>query len=502
MKKLTAVLLALVMMALPMLGLAASPDEMLQEAVDAGRPVSGKVAFELGAIPGLDAEVATIAKDLVDALGFTYAQAGDQTNFALTLSGQDALTFAFASDDVDTYVHSNLLGEKPLAFNAEDGKVLLGYLRNLIEDAGILSKSELAELDALIEQFAAQAAAMPAAPMNVEELDMTGVIAVAAELALKAETTEVTQQPKNSDAAATVTKIALTGEDVANLYKAVFEAMKDSPDLLAALNSMESLTFNGEKVTAEELMDKLPEFADAMGKMIVGDIPVEIYMDEAGEVVYAIGAVTMKGEDENGKEMTIAMDMDYARLTINNGVTHAVNVIAKDTANEGVAISVNVMETENVSSTNVGIASIKEGVAEPVITVDVNVEKEYGETESEEDMDIVVTIIDSDSKEEISFRVEVESAAKKVGEDVAYEADVDLYMMGMDEEILCVKAYQETGSAPESIMTADAIRPGQMTEEEFNSFLTNDVANNALSALMGAMQNLPTSVLTLLLGGQ
>ena len=200
--------------------------------------------------------------------------------------------------------------------------------------------------------------------------------------------------------------------------------------------------------------------------------------------------------------MTIAMDMDYARLTINNGVTHAVNVIAKDTANEGVAISVNVMETENVSSTNVGIASIKEGVAEPVITVDVNVEKEYGETESEEDMDIVVTIIDSDSKEEFSFRVEVESEAKKVGEDVAYEADVDLYMMGMDEEILCVKAYQETGSAPESIMTADAIRPGQMTEEEFNSFLTNDVANNALFALMGAMQNLPTSVLTLLLGGQ
>jgi len=501
MKKLTAVLLALVMLALPVLSLAASPAEMLEEAVNAGRPVTGKVAFELGAIPGLDAEAATIAKELVDALGFSFAQAGDQSNFALTISNEDAVTFAVANDGADIYVQSNLLGEKSLAFNEEDGKVILGYLKNLIVESGIMSEADMAEFEAAIQQAANQTNIQVSEEDFLADLDLTEVISIAAELAMKAETSEVTMQPRNSDNAATVTKITLTGEDVAKLYKAIFESMKNSASMAEMLNAME-LNMDGKPVTAEEMLAKLPEIADEMGKMIQGDIPVEVYMDENGEVVYAIGSVTMKGENEEGKEETIAMNMDYARLTINDGVTHAVNVIAKDAADEGVSISVNVMETEKLTSVNVGIASIKAGVAEPVITVDVNVEKEYGETESEEDMDINVTIIDSESKEEFSFRIEIESEAKKVGEDVAYEMDMDLYIMGMEEEILCVKAYEETGSAPETIVTADAVRPGQMTEEEFSSFLMEDVANNAMNALTGALQKLPTSVLMLLLGGE
>lgn len=492
MKKLIASLLAVVMLALPVLGLAASPDEMLQEAVDAGRPVSGKIAFDFGSFPGLDEETATIIDELLNALGFTFAQAGDQNSFALTLSGQDAITFAIANDELDTYVKSNLLSDKALAFNAEEGAVLLDYLKNLAVSTGIMSEADVAELEASIAQMN-----VPTTSVSTEDIDLTGFIATAAELALKSTTTEVTQQPKNSDAAATVTKINFTGEDVAKLYKSIFAAVQDNPDIISALNSMDGLTYNGEAVTAEELMAKLPELADQIGAMVEGEIPVEIYMDENGEIVYGIATVNMKGENNEGVESTVTVEMDYARLTINNGVTHAINTIAKDNNGEGASVSVNILESEKLTSVNVGIASIANGAAEPVVTVDVNVEKEYGETESEEDAEIAVTIIDSESKEEISFRLEIESEAKKVGEDVTYESDMDLYILGMEEELLCIKVKQETGSAPESIMDADAIRPGKMTEDEFNTFLTNDVANNAMMALMGAMQNLPTSVLML-----
>ena len=492
MKKLTAMLLALVMLALPVLGLAASPAEMLEEAVNAGRPLSGKVAFDFGSFPGLDQETATIIDDLLNALGITYAQNGNQTNFALTLSGQDAITFAAASDETDTYIKSNLLGSKALAFNVEEGAVALGYLKNLAVASGMMTEADVAQVEAAIAQ-----ASVPATTAEAEEIDLTGFIATVAELALKATTTEVTQQPRNSDDAVTVTKVSFTGEDVAKLYKSIFEALKDNPDFVSLLNSLGSMMNNGEEVTAEELIAKLPEFADQIGAMVVGEIPVEIYMDEAGEIVYGIATVNMKGENNEGVESTVTVDMDYARLTINNGVTHAINTIAKDNNGEGTSVSINVMDTDTVTSANVGLAAIANGVAEPVLAVEVNVEKEYGETESEEDIDIDVTITDSESKEEFTFSIEVETEAKKVGEDVTYESDMDLYIMGLEEELLCIKVKQETGTAPASIATADAVRPGQMTEEEFNSYLTNDLANNAMIALMGAMQKLPTSVLML-----
>lgn len=495
MKKLTAMLLALVMMTLPMLGLAASPDEMLQAAVDAGRPLKVEGQLNYGAIPGMDAEIETIINDVVDAIGFTYTEQENQGSFALKLSGNDVLTFAGATEGEDIYINSNLLGGT-VAFNGEEGKAILEKLMNLAVSSGMMTEDELAEIKAALDQAAAQVAA-PMENVDVEDMDLTGLLNVAMELAAKVQTGEVTQQPKNCDAAATMVTITLTGEDITKLYTEIFKLLQNVPQFTEALQSADTLTINGENVTPEEFVAKLPEMAGEIGKMIDGDIPVAIYMDEAGEPVYGTLAMTMKAENEEGTEETVAMDMNYARLTVNEGVTHAVNVIAKDNNNEGVSVSVNVLTSEKKDVVNVAVASLKGDVAEPVVNVDVTVEKEYGETESEEDVLVVVTIVDSESKEEISFAVEAETEAKLVGEDVVYESDIDLNVMGI-EELLCIKITETTGEAAESIVTADAVRPGQMTEEEFNTYVTEDVASNAMNALMGLIQNLPASALSLL----
>ena len=490
MNKLTAMLLALVMMTLPMLGLAASPDEMLQAAVDAGRPLKVEGQLNYGAIPGMDAEIETIINDVVDAIGFTYTEQENQGSFALKLSGNDVLTFAGATEGEDIYINSNLLGGT-VAFNGEEGKVVLEYLMNLAVSSGMMTEDELAEIKAALEQATAQVAA-PMENVDVEDMDLTGLLNVAMELAAKVQTGEVTQQPKNCDAAATVMTFTLTGEDITKLYTEIFKLLQNVPQFTEALQSADTLTINGENVTPEEFVAKLPEMAGEIGKMIQGDIPVAIYMDEAGEPVYGTLAMTMAAEGD-----TVSMDMNYARLTVNEGVTHAVNVVAKDNNNEGASVSVNVLTSEKKDVVNVAVASLKDNVAEPVVNVDVTVEKEYGETESEEDVLVAVTIVDSDSKEEISFAVEAETEAKLVGEDVVYESDIDLNVMGI-EDLLCIKITETTGEAAESIVTADAVRPGQMTEEEFNAYVTEDVASNAMNALMGLIQNLPASALSLL----
>lgn len=492
MKKFTAVLLALLMMALPVLGMAASPAEMIEGAAAAGQPIHTAVTFDSGTIPGLDAETAAIFNDVIDALGFTTDTQENQTNFAMQLSGTDVLTLAWATEGEDTYINSNLLGGT-IAFNATEGDVIIDHLLKMAVDADMLTESDVAEVKQLIEQLKTEMNTQVEA-IDLENIDMTALLTVVEELMQKVTTGEVTQQPKNSDPAATVITMKLTGEDITKVYKVIFDVMKNVPQFTQALESA-SLTMNGEKVTADEMIAKLPELADQIGAMVQGEIPVEIYLDEAGEPVYGIMSMTMKAEDE-----TITMDMDFARRTVNEGVTYAVTIRAEDANDEGVSITADVLETEALTTANVGIASIKNGVSEPVITVSVLLNKNYGETKSEENMIVDVVVTDSDSGEEISFKIDMDSEAEVLADGgVQYEAEMDLYILGMEEELFTIEVEQLSGKAVDSIVTADAVRPGTMTEDEVAQYVNNDVMNALMNALMGLVQNLPASVLSLVM---
>lgn len=492
MKKFTAVLLALLMMALPVLGMAASPAEMIEGAAAAGQPIHTAVTFDSGTIPGLDAETAAIFNDVIDALGFTTDTQENQTNFAMQLSGTDVLTLAWATEGEDTYINSNLLGGT-IAFNATEGDVIIDHLLKMAVDADMFTESDAAEVKQLIEQLKTEMNTQVEA-IDLENIDMTALLTVVEELMGKVTTGEVTQQPKNSDPAATVITMKLTGEDITKVYKVIFDVMKNVPQFTQALESAD-LTMNGEKVTADEMIAKLPELADQIGAMVQGEIPVEIYLDEAGEPVYGIMSMTMKAEDE-----TITMDMDFARRTVNEGVTYAVTIRAEDANDEGVSITADVLETEALTTANVGIASIKNGVSEPVITVSVLLNKNYGETKSEENMIVDVVVTDSDSGEEISFKIDMDSEAEVLADGgVQYEAEMDLYILGMEEELFTIEVEQLSGKAVDSIVTADAVRPGTMTEDEVAQYVNNDVMNALMNALMGLVQNLPASVLSLVM---
>lgn len=492
MKKFTAVLLALLMMALPVLGMAASPAEMIEGAAAAGQPIHTAVTFDSGTIPGLDAETAAMVNDLIDALGFTTDTQENQTNFAMQLSGTDVLTLAWATEGEDTYINSNLLGGT-IAFNATEGDVIIDHLLKMAVDADMLTESDVAEVKQLIEQLKTEMNTQVEA-IDLENIDMTALLSVVEELMQKVTTGEVTQQPKNSDPAASVITMKLTGEDITKVYKVIFDVMKNVPQFTQALESA-SLTMDGEKVTADEMIAKLPELADQIGAMVQGEIPVEIYLDEAGEPVYGIMSMTMKAEDE-----TITMDMDFARRTVNEGVTYAVTIRAEDANDEGVSITADVLETEALTTANVGIASIKNGVSEPVITVSVLLNKNYGETKSEENMIVDVVVTDSDSGEEISFKIDMDSEAEVLADGgVQYEAEMDLYILGMEEELFTIEVEQLSGKAVDSIVTADAVRPGTMTEDEVAQYVNNDVMNALMNALMGLVQNLPASVLSLVM---
>lgn len=488
MKKLTALLLALLMLALPVMGMAASPDELFTQAAET-RPYKKEGKLTWGNTSLLDAETQALVKDVVDAIGFTLAGQENQTDFALTLSGNDVLTLSTATQGEDTYLLTNLLGGT-VAFNEAEGSVILDYLMNLCVASGMMTEDDVAQAKASIQQALDQAESVSLT--EGVSIDTAPLSTWLEDFAARITTEEVTQQPKNSDPAAQLVSITLTGEDLTQLYTLLFDSLMDNPNFIAGLNSA-TLTMDGESVTAEEFAARLPEMAKKIGDAVQGDIPVNLYLDADGNPVYITAVVTMTMESE-GKTVTITMDMDYTRLTVAEGVTHAFNIIALDKNNEGLSISVSVLNSDKLTTVSAGLGSIRDGAATPVLGLDVKAEKEYGDAESELDLEAVLTIV-SDGQE-LTLGLDMDKETKMNGQDAVYEGDMDISFMG--EELLCVKVTAATGEAAPSIITADAVRPGQMTEEDFNAYVENDVMMALQMALVNLIQSLPASVLSLL----
>ena len=87
MRKMMSMLLALVMLLTPVLGFAASPAELLDQAWQAGCTLTTQVSFEMGDLP-IPEEAQTVLNDLVTALGLrTAAMPEGKVEAALTLQG-------------------------------------------------------------------------------------------------------------------------------------------------------------------------------------------------------------------------------------------------------------------------------------------------------------------------------------------------------------------------------------------------------------------------------
>lgn len=499
MKKLTALILALVMLALPAMGLAASPVELLSAAVEAGRPLSGKVSFVGGEMP-LDANTAAIVNDVLNALSFRFdEQEGDapQSDFALVLSGKDVLTFALAEKGEDYYLKSNLLGEDTVAFTADEGVTILERFMQVLVDAGTMTQSDADELKQQLD------AMMSGSATSVEEfdpasLDTSELVAYITKIAERAKTEEVTAQPKNCDQAKTVITFSLTGEEVAKVYEITFKMLQKNDAFMAQLDQMLQ-SANSKPATGKELMDEAIAKMNEAFTGIVGDVPFAFYENEAGELVYATMDMAMR-EDMDDDDI-ITMAVEYARLTVNEGVTHNVNVIAKEDGKDadGVSMTVNVLAGEKRTFVDFAMAEIDDGVTQkPIISVAFNLDKDRTETTAKDQMVWDMVIVDDDTKEEMGITIKADLNGAKNGEDATLQADVKFFLKGAQKELFTVKVDAATGTAAPSIVTDAAVRPAPMDDAEFNAFV-GQAFQNAQVAFVTALQNLPESVLQMIM---
>lgn len=265
-------------------------------------------------------------KDLFDALSFTLT--GGEKAGALTVNVADTgvVSIAASVDENGLYLGSELLGETVYYIGWDDLFTLM--------DAAIASSAdgdELAAAQQSMEQFKSALMALiageeiPAQSTDVEANKDAVLAQFADDPAMQAwlqtimdkvvvENGEFTAEGR--DVAAVKSSMTMTAEDLLPLF-----------DTDYMRNSVKSgLQGSEENMTAEEL-EKATDEVLAQSRQVIADsdflMSMETYADEANENLIGMDMkMTMTIKEDGEVEGTLAMLMNYKRLTTAAGVSH------------------------------------------------------------------------------------------------------------------------------------------------------------------------------------
>lgn len=550
MKKFAAICLALLMLTLPVLGCAATSGEMISNARDKGMPLKTTVTFTPADLSStLGAETAAVYSDVLNALSIELYQADDQGSLSAQLSGKDVLSLTGAIKDGTTYLNSNFLGSRSIAVDADEWQPLLEKLVDLLAAAGEMDEDEAALVKA---QLAGMFSGEMAAQMNAEDafadVDWTPVIdLVSGMLKKKGTVAEVTEQPADCDKAMNKVTVTLDGEDMVKLYSTAADCIRKSDSAMAFLDKqLESSDMTGEELLTE-LLDAMEEtFSNTTTELLVTE-----YMSLSGDLVAMDMDMTMTQDD-----VTVKAPLVYRRLTGEQGVSHTVSI--RCSADDVPVMTVDLLYLDADPAGMVTFkANLLDGDDKMQMTADAafddkNVDASFKMDVTESGESVVMTVSVVSTNEDNKSNTDVKLNVNSGGEDVSIalkldgeqtpgdttassmgnmslsmdvdgvemalngsyttvteagessvcretNADVALTVMGMEIPLCSVKAVTENCDAMASLAEGESVHPAAMSDEELSAY-GEEIVTDAQTALMVLIQNLPTSVLQLMMG--
>lgn len=500
MKKLFSLILAMLMLAMPLfsqaesvIGGADGPTEILvtntlklpsvlaEEALASGRRVITTLRFDN--IEGVDAEdpMATAAiLDLLNALGLTAAQQGDEFDMALTVSGKEVLTLGAAVMGDDAYIKSNLIGGTIVV-----GKLELEPLLNRLLDMLVLMEAMTeAEADELRTQITGlketYGAAVEASMAGVftkddlKSLNLTALEQYAALMDSKVMPIEEIVVPRMCDPAVSGERVVLVNEDLVAGIKAVYQFLLDNPKLMNYIGSAagylteEALELewqtNGEfymlfgmyEDEAAFLADH-PSFAEdfaaaiaeiEQGKLIEGEFVTNVYYDAEDRIVYMTMDLPVFEQDativENeGQAVTGEVHpicVVYTRQTVAQGVAHVCNITV-----DGETMTVDTLVSETgmlINMTGLFAAGEAEQLAE--------IKVERGQSTADEGVELLTvdgTLYD-EGKAMVRFHLDGASELSDVRTYLSGKLTLTSLAYGAQEPVAAEDAVQDTAAAP------------------------------------------------------
>lgn len=491
MKKLTAILLAVLMAALPLFAMAESPLTALGQAIEAGKPVEVSVSFEAGEALAADADTKPLA-DLLNALAFTGSfQDGAESfgKFQMMLSGTEVLNFAAMEKGDELCLSSNLLGKDAVSLKADEMEALLPRIIDTLVKLNILTEND-AKMVKDVLAAAIEEAKQPAAEMEITPESIEALMKVFTDLGSRCTITDVTAQPKGCDPAEKMATITLTGEDVVQVWEAYIAFFKANPALMSQMQA--GFAASGEAVNVEQELDKmLAELKKNVDN--IEDIPLTLYLDKDGLPVYGTMAMAIKEDEERH-----TVDAEYVRLTVSEGVSHSMTMTVKEDEKDGEAVvaTVNVLIGEARDMIKFDVVEKETGKDdEPVMSLTAELTKNRTETTAKDQATMEITVYD-DGKAD-TFRIAADIDAVKTDDGVTMEMPIT-FAFNADAPQLTVNLSVkpcEALTAP-----ADVVAPAQMSDDELSAWVVQ-VIQSASTEVVTLVQALPTSILMLMTGG-
>jgi len=515
MRKLIALLMALMLCAMPFAGVAEEENSWidalvdalnaeeaqnyLQNAIAAGRRVTTTISVEdiadtfIGE-PAIDHVIA----DLLGALQITTYEQDDEIAFALSMKQatgriSDLFSFAVAADNEGTYLTSNLLGSGVIYLKAIDLMPVAERVIRLMGEFGLLpmdAEELIKELKAAVEAYSAEfEAAMKEQNVTEEEwsaLDFSDLEKAFATLLEKAVTSDVTMQPRNVDLAAKVTKLTITEEDLQSLVSAGVRFIQANPVLKDMLETeiydeikMSYSSAYGEIPTFDEILEKISSNVSDLS--MPGDVTISLWADEQGMPVAA--ELVLPVEAQSNTESAEVVTISYGRLTLNEGPTHTMIIRAED-----LDVTIDLLAKGN--DVHVQAAIAENGETFVRIMADVT-DKSSGNTEA---YNAVLTLDVPDAQTPVNFILKMDLSVTVDGVDFTEIDTCTINVNGKD--YATVRFDVRSGEPGVSIRDGRIINPASLSDADFANWFVG-VYNSIFSWLGNVLTVLPPSVMNL-----
>lgn len=515
MRKLTALLLAMLMMALPFAGVAeeasaadslaallasAEEENYIENALADGRRVSatftlGNLAESFLGEPAIDQVIA----DVLNALSVSGYVQGDEFHFSLGMKQEttgevaDILSLGVAADGESACITSNLLGSTVIRLGLPDVLPLLERVIGMLADFGMIGQDEADEIiAALKEEFRAldrelaavveMAGSARNAELDLTSLDFTALIEAVTPLMEKVQMAEVNMQPRNADMAVTLATLTITPEEFDSLLTATIRFLQQNPALMSAIEAemgmymmQEFGSVYGETPTLSEVLEEAAAELENENAL-TSDVNVSVWLDEAEMPVAAEIALTAEDAAE-------AVTLTYNRLTVGQGVSHCVKLLA-----DGVDLTFDLLAKED--GAYIQFSGAEAGATAFTMTVDAL--DRSAENLAACDVNVMLDVMEGD--ETMSFGVKVVSDTVFNGVDFAEKDAITLIFNGKEYGTLFVDV--ASGEPGASIRDGRVVNPVDLSEADFANWFV-EVYNSVFGWVSSVIYALPASVMNL-----
>lgn len=406
--------------------------------------------------------------------------------FALQLSGKDAFRVDWEDADGRFYVLSNWLGEDAISFNDEELAATITRLSELMGEAANVSAEELNKALSSLE----------ISQPEFSEEEIAKVTDYIQTLMERVEVSEVTQQPRNCDAAEEMLTLTLTAEDIAQYYEVVFDIMLQNEEMMNFLHQLNfTATVDGEAMTVEEAMEQFPDKIRAQADAI-GEIPMTIYLDSNGEPVML--TTDMNIVPEGGE--AVAMNFEMTRQTTSDGIGWAANMEISENGAPLAGLTVSYLADSQTMDVFTLVVVAKQEGADDVEMLNISylADKDYAADQAKETATLSFSFRPEVDQEALALTLESTTEASFDGTSAALNNTANLYLTGEKEPILTQTRTVASVDAPASLAEGEVVTPGTMDDTAFQTFLNQELTTITSSGTK-MLQLLPESVLQILL---